>query len=121
MNSRHDLKNKGFLFGLYQAQEAIKESSTVILVEGQFDVMSMVDRGFVNTVGLMGSSLSNMQAHRLIPIATKMVLVLDGDEAGRSGADKIRAKWKSTFDITQFRLPDGMDPATYDFNTKRGH
>ena len=57
----------------------------VIIVEGFFDCIRLVEAGFVNTVALMGTSLSEHQERLLRPFA-EIVLMLDGDEPGRNAA-----------------------------------
>lgn len=57
-----ELYHKGkTLFGLYQARQEIVRRDEAILVEGQFDVLSMAQKGFRNTVCGSGTALTEAQ------------------------------------------------------------
>ncbi len=77
------------VFGLYQAQKHIREADAVILVEGYFDVVALHAAGFQNAVALCGTSLTQEHLRQLRRLASKIILLLDSDEAG------IRATLKS--------------------------
>jgi DNA primase len=61
-----------------------------IMVEGQVDVQLMHAYGFGNTVGLMGSAFTPMQAHLLLRWTEQVVLMMDGDQPGKDSAEKAR-------------------------------
>lgn len=103
--------NNNIPFGLYKNQDSIIEKRFVIVVEGQFDSMTLWDNGFTNVVALCGSTLKDAQAHLLLTLTDNMVLMLDGDRAGYLGAATIYEKWKSAFNIQVVYLGYGQDPA----------
>ena len=78
-------KNK-ILFGLDKV--GIKET-TVILVEGQLDVIKAFQNGFRNVVALQGSQLSDYQEGLLLKRFNNIVLALDNDEAGAKALSRI--------------------------------
>lgn len=81
------LYRKGeLLFGLANARMAMRQSAEAIVVEGNFDVVQMHQRGFTNTVAPLGTSFTDAQAKLLRRFAETVVLVFDGDEAGRKAA-----------------------------------
>lgn len=111
------LNNPGFPkhipFGLYQNKDQIIKRGFAIVCEGQFDSITLWDRSYMNVVSVMGSALSEQQAHLLLGITTKLLLLFDGDRAGIKGALKTHRRWHQVFDIDMKILPPGMDPADY--------
>jgi DNA primase len=79
------------LFNLHRAIEAPDEQP-LIIVEGFFDCIHLVECGYERTVALMGSSLSPIQKQLLrehTTPETHIVLMLDEDEAGRAACAEI--------------------------------
>ena len=71
------------LYGLNWAKNSIKESSTAVIVEGYFDVITAHEHGFTNVVGCMGTSITDEQLKILNPLCSKIILSLDADDAGK--------------------------------------
>lgn len=88
MNSPESpLYNKSqVLYGLNFAKTAIRESSTCILVEGYFDLISLVQTGIENVVAVSGTAFTPQQARLLSRFARKAYLFFDADSAGRAAA-----------------------------------
>ena len=61
---------------------------SVVPVEGFFDALSVVQAGF-NAVALMGVTLSEQQRKLLVTRFSEVVLLLDGDDAGRRATEHI--------------------------------
>lgn len=80
------------LYGMNLAFNSIKDTKQVILVEGYFDVIAMHQSKFTNTVGLMGSSITDSLLTFLMKCADKIILLLDNDSAGRNGMLEIIKK-----------------------------
>lgn len=79
------------LFNLHRAIEEPDEQPMVI-VEGFFDCMKLVQYGYTRTVALMGSTLSQRQEGLLrehTTAETPIILMLDEDEAGRAASAEI--------------------------------
>jgi DNA primase len=68
------------LFNLHRALAT--GSRNVIVVEGFFDTLAVHQAGYPAVVGLMGSTLYRYQADLLATHFDRVVLMLDGDEAG---------------------------------------
>ncbi len=100
------------LYGLSQAKGAIQKANRVIITEGYFDVLRAFEYGFFETVGLMGTTLSKSHIQQLTRLTSTFVLVLDGDEAGRSAAKKM-VPMLSGLDVRLVDLPDGKDLDTF--------
>lgn len=62
---------------------------TVYVVEGFKACLWMIQNGFINTVALMGSYISERQQRMLHRIGGTVVLFLDNDKAGRDATLKI--------------------------------
>jgi hypothetical protein len=103
-------KKSAELFNLHRALEASKESSARIVVcEGFFDCMKVYQAGVRAVVGLMGSSLSDLQETVLKKFA-RVILFLDGDEAGRGAAQTIASRLIHHTFVRLVDLPDGVQP-----------
>jgi DNA primase len=74
------------LFGLWQARHAIRQQEHAVLVEGNFDVVSLHARGVENVVAPLGTAFTADQAKLLRRYATDLTLLFDGDAAGRKAA-----------------------------------
>jgi len=75
--------NKGsLLFGLDLARAAIRDKNEAILVEGEFDVMSVHGVGVTNVVASKGTALTEKQVVTLSRICENVALCFDTDLAG---------------------------------------
>ncbi|UCF88780.1 MAG: DNA primase [bacterium] len=74
------------LFGLDVAAPFVRKRAEVILVEGYLDVISLHQGGISNTVGVLGTALTEDQARRLRRLTENCVLLFDSDEAGQRAA-----------------------------------
>ncbi len=70
------------VFGLYQAKDAIKKEGKVILMEGEFDVITSFKEGITNTVAVKGTALTENQIRLLKRFCQKVVFCFDTDPAG---------------------------------------
>lgn len=79
------------LFGFFFGKNQIRQADQVIIVEGNMDVIMMHQYGFHNTVGTMGTALSD-QSIRLLSNMTKNVFLgMDSDAAGKKAMQRINA------------------------------
>jgi DNA primase len=102
------------LFGLWQARHAIRQNGHAILVEGNFDVVSLHARGFAHVVGSLGTAFTNDQANLLRRYATALTLLFDGDAAGRKAARAAEDPCDSAgIDAKVALLPDQTDPDSF--------
>jgi len=65
------------LFGLYQARQAIRQEEEAILVEGNFDVVSLHARGVCNVVAPLGTAFTPAQAKLLHDSGLNVVVATD--------------------------------------------
>lgn len=113
-------KKAYFLFGLHVAKEAIEKEKSVLVVEGNMDVMRLHQEGYKNVVGIMGSSMSSVQAKTLSLLTNNCVMMLDVDPAGLKGTmDAYPLLLESGIrNPTWVTFPEGVDPDRY-FNGQR--
>jgi DNA primase len=76
------------LYGLHVALDAIRRTGTAIVVEGNFDVLSLHEAGIEEAVAPMGTALTGEQVRLLSRAAKRIVVVFDGDAAGARAAEK---------------------------------
>ena len=99
------------LYGLYQAQEAIREHGFVYITEGYKDVLAMHAAGFCHTVALCGTTLTEEHAVLLGRHTRHAVVMLDGDAAGRvNGVKSARLLVGKGFHVGQILLEPEQDP-----------
>lgn len=87
------------LFGIAQAHLAARKAGKINVVEGHADVTSMHARGYPNTVGLMGTALTEEHVLLLESLGVTVVLLLDGDKAG------VEATWRAVPLLTSAQIP----------------
>lgn len=99
------------VFGLFQAKEAIKKEGKVILMEGEFDVISSFKEGILNTVAVKGTALTENQIRLLKRFATKIVFCFDTDPAGTEAQRRsISLISKEGINASVVIPPQGKDP-----------
>jgi DNA primase len=99
------------LFGLEAAAKAIRSAGEAILVEGNFDVLSMHQAGFANTVAPMGTALTERQVRLLLRFAPRVVALFDGDDAGRAASQRaVRMLVEAGVEARIASLPAKDDP-----------
>lgn len=81
----------------------------VIVVEGFFDCMKLHQSGFT-AVALMGCSLSEAQEELLATKFERVMVMLDGDEAGQQGAAEILGRLALRLWVRCVTLPEGKQP-----------
>lgn len=112
------------LYGLHAALDAIRRSGTAVVVEGNFDVLTLHQAGIEEAVAPMGTALTAEQLRVLDGIAKRIVIVFDGDSAGLRAAKKAIAELAALHNadlitgVRIARIETGLDPD--DFVRKKG-
>lgn len=102
------------LFGLDEARQRIRETETVVVVEGYTDCITAHQFGVSNVVATLGTALTETHVSYLKRLARKVVLVFDGDNAGQQAAERSLTKFISQeVDLKILTLPAGKDPADF--------
>jgi DNA primase len=113
-----DLYHKGRqLFGLALARADASRIGEVVLVEGYTDVLALHQAGLRNTVGLMGTALTEEQVSELARLVggsdeARVTLALDADASGQQAMVRAAAVAAGRkLDLRVAALPEGRDPA----------
>lgn len=102
-----NLFKKGhLLFGLYENKKYILDQNAVYIVEGQFDVIKAVEKGFKNIVALGNSSMTAYQFSVINRYTNNIFLLLDNDVAGEKGRKRIIDRFGKFANIQNFYLPE---------------
>jgi DNA primase len=99
------------VFGLYQARLFIREEQRAVVVEGNFDVLALHARGVRHVVAPLGTAFTAAQARLVKRYAPEMVVMFDGDAAGKKAAMAARmAAREAGLNVRVASMPAGMDP-----------
>ena len=77
-----------FIFGLYQAKEAIRRSGYVVIVEGNMDVISSHQAGVKEAVATSGTAMTEQHLKILSNLTSDIRLAFDGDAAGVKATER---------------------------------
>ena len=125
--ARHTLSNAnpryvnyplGVSMPLFPSSLPKKEYTTVILVEGLFDMLNLYDKGIHNAICCFGTNtLSSGLREKLLPFkaqgVTKIFILFDGDTAGREASKKLKPLIEEeNFTVEVIDLPDNEDPGS---------
>jgi DNA primase len=95
---------------LYNAHRALAyRKNGIVLVECPWAVMRLTQSGFPGAVALLGTGLSSAQIQWLAD-ARIVVVMLDGDPAGRKATPHIVSRLSSSTKARPCYLPDGLEP-----------
>lgn len=99
------------LFGIHAARHAIRTAEEAVVVEGNFDVVSLHARGITNVVAPLGTAFTLEQAKLLRRFAPEVVLLFDGDAAGKKAVRLSREPLREAgLQVRVATLPEGVDP-----------
>lgn len=99
--------------------------SSLVLVEGVFDMLNLYEHGLENSVCVFGTNtLQNDTSEKLMPFkaqgVTHVYILFDGDEAGRKAAKTLQPLIEAeNFVVEIINLPDGTDPGELDEESVR--
>ncbi len=117
LNSRESrlYSKSDILYGMDLARDEIRRRKTAVLVEGYFDCIGMHQAGVRNTVALCSTALTPGHLTALSRAEAKeLVLLLDGDEAGRKAVERLAGALLAAGTVTRVAvLPQGEDPDTF--------
>lgn len=74
------------LYGLYQAQKAIRAHQRVVVVEGYMDVVALAQHGVEYAVATLGTATTPFHIQKLMRLCDQLVFCFDGDRAGQKAA-----------------------------------
>ncbi len=121
LNSRETplFSKSSLLYGLDFARDAITKQKTAIVMEGYTDCLMAQQFGIPNAVAALGTAFGERHLQLLRRYADRIVLVLDGDKAGRDRTNQLLELFiAEPVDLRVLTLPDNLDPC--DFLLARG-
>jgi len=102
------------LYGLYEARQAERRLTRLLVVEGYMDVVALARHGIRDAAATLGTATTSEQIKRLFRVVPSLVFCFDGDRAGRAAAWRaLQASLPEVRDGRQIAflfLPDGEDP-----------
>ncbi len=105
------------LYGFHRARQKCRQTQSVYVVEGYFDLIAMHQFGMENTVATLGTSLTADHVQMLksqVGPQGKAILVYDSDWAGVKAARRSVALFqKGLLEARILILPEGDDPDSF--------
>ena len=109
-----NFKKGKILYNYHIAKEYLKKKDTVIIMEGQMDVIRASTVGINNCIATMGTALTKDHKMVLKNMAKNIILCFDGDAAGEKATlSAIELLEDTGVNIKIVRLPNNMDPDEY--------
>lgn len=104
--------HKGKVFyGLDTSAKYIRSQDEVIVVEGYMDWLALAKAGIQNCVATLGTALTHDHARVIKRYTQKVLLLFDGDEAGKAAARRsLPILLSEDLLVRGLFLPDGLDP-----------
>jgi 5S rRNA maturation endonuclease (ribonuclease M5) len=95
-----------FFYNYHRAAQSIKETSSLVLVEGQSDVWRLHEAGITQCMSIFGRTLSKEQELKLstLPL-THIVILLDNDQAGRESKVQIQRQLNRLYKLSFPKIP----------------
>ncbi|MBI5875892.1 MAG: DNA primase [Deltaproteobacteria bacterium] len=99
------------LYGMYQAKSSVSNKGFVLVVEGYFDLLTMHQYGFLNTVATLGTALTTDHLRKLKGYAKEVYTLFDSDEAGKAASIRSLPMFiQEDMHARVVLMPAGMDP-----------
>ncbi len=106
-------RKREVLFGLPMALEPMRRAERAAVCEGYFDVVALQRAGVGEAVATCGTALTEDHARELKRRTREVVLVFDGDEAGRRAArSALEVLLPAGLRVRHVALAPGDDPDT---------
>lgn len=107
-------KKGKILYNYHIAKEHLKKNDSVIIMEGQMDVIRASTIGVNNCIATMGTALTRDHKSIIKNMTSNVILCFDGDSAGEKATiSAIELLEDTGIDIKIVRLPNDMDPDEY--------
>ena len=107
-------KKGKILYNYHIAKEQLKKNDSIIIMEGQMDVIRASTIGINNCIATMGTALTKDHKNIIRNMANTIILCFDGDAAGEKATiSAIELLEDTDTNIKIVRLPDNMDPDEY--------
>lgn len=102
------------LYNFHNARLNVRKTGKVILFEGFMDTIAAERAGIMNSVAVMGTSLSDTHLTKMKRIANQLIICCDGDNAGWDAAKRFAVlSSQKGMEAKIALLPGKMDPDEY--------
>lgn len=99
------------LFGINLTKDNIRKSNSVIITEGEFDMISCFMHGIDNVVAVKGAAVTKEQLRLIKRYTNRLILCLDADVSGNETTKRaIIDAEELEFEITVLRIDFAKDP-----------
>ncbi|PHR80937.1 MAG: DNA primase [Colwellia sp.] len=102
------------LYGLYEAKQANKSLTRLVVVEGYMDVVALAQHGVDYAVASLGTATTPEQLQTMFRTVKEVICCYDGDRAGRDAAwramENALPLIRDGFSLKFVFVPDGEDP-----------
>ncbi len=102
------------LYGLYEAKQANKNLTRLVVVEGYMDVVALAQHGVDYAVASLGTATTTEQLKTMFRTVKEVICCYDGDRAGRDAAwramENALPLIRDGFSLKFVFVPDGEDP-----------
>ena len=99
------------VFGYYQARLAASQAANIVIVEGNFDVLTAHQFGYLNVVATGGTALTVEHFKAVKNLNQNIILAFDGDSAGLAATERALPLAKmAEINLSIIGLEDGLDP-----------
>ena len=101
-------------YGLEKSAKYIRTEDQVFVVEGYMDLLALYSRGVCNVVATLGTALTENHVKLLKRWTKNIVLLFDGDQAGRTASERSLIHFFKHDLLPQvLKMPEGKDPDDY--------
>ncbi len=108
------------LYGLWENREYIRKEKTMVLVEGELDVIPSWQAGVKHVVAIKGSAFTTEQAQLMIRYCPNVMMSLDADPAGQEAIKRaVIVAEQLDLSIRVVRITEGKDPGEVATNNPR--
>lgn len=109
------------LYGLHELSQQIKKQKEMLIVEGEFDMLSSVQAGVDYACAIKGSALTTDHAKLISRYVKKVILSLDRDRAGVEATKKAIAHLRPEgIELQVVMIDKGKDPDEFAKNDPAG-
>ncbi|MGE0080050.1 MAG: DNA primase [Thiohalomonadaceae bacterium] len=102
------------LYGFFEARQALRDLSRILVVEGYMDVVALAQYGIRYAVATLGTAVTREHLERLFRTTQEVVFCFDGDRAGRDaawrGLENALPLMREGYQVRFMFLPEGEDP-----------
>ena len=116
INSRETpiFKKGDLLYNYHRAKQSCRQKNSVVIVEGQLDLIRIYSVGITNIIATMGTAVTREHASLIKRIAKRAIICFDGDGAGEKATLSCGNELTRVgVDIGIVRLEDNLDPDEY--------